>query len=176
VQDGFIDGVFMECSLSLMNADLALAEANRVLKPGGMLVVSDIYFRNVLHHEQAPLPTCSCLPGVSAREAILTKLIERGFTIAFWQDQSELIRALLFETIMRYGSAKELWRRLFPNAEQLCAMREQVKRLRPGYFLLIAAKDLSPLQYGCMDEKDAGTGNITAKERQNCDGRCCAPA
>jgi ubiquinone/menaquinone biosynthesis C-methylase UbiE len=145
VQDGFVDGVFMECVLSLMSVDLALAEAYRVLGAGGRLIVSDVYFRNAPQHQQAPLPNCSCLPSASTKEVMLTKLSEHGFTTVFWQDRSELIKALLFETIMRYGSAKEFWNCLLPGTDLSCAMREQVKRWRLGYYLLIAARDPGPL-------------------------------
>ncbi len=141
--DSSMDGIFMECVLSLVeDTEAALSEAFRTLRPGGRLVVSDVYFRNGEAEETEPLIPCRCLASAGATDAIIEKLQEQGFQNILWQDKSDLIKKMIFEHIMQYGSMDMMWRYLLPKTEGRCDARERIKRLKPGYFLLIAEKGL----------------------------------
>lgn len=43
--EAFFDGILMECVFSLLDGHRALSELARVIKPGGILLVSDVYTR-----------------------------------------------------------------------------------------------------------------------------------
>ena len=90
------DGVFCECVLSLLDhPEQVLAEFSRVLKPGGWLVLTDIYARRpegVSAMEQLPLH--SCLKGARAREEIVDLVEKADFNPVLWEDHSRLLKEL----------------------------------------------------------------------------------
>ncbi|BAF58863.1 MAG: methyltransferase domain-containing protein [Pelotomaculum sp.] len=140
--DGVMDGVFAECTLSVMGSpDRALAEIWRVLKKRGLLVVTDVYARNpegiaALRR----LPPAGCLTGAMSRDEITEKMSLHGFEILLWEDHSRLLAELAARLIMVNGSLDALWRNSACDAAQCLEIGETVKRSRPGYFLLIAGK------------------------------------
>jgi SAM-dependent methyltransferase len=122
-----MDGVFMECSLSLISdADFALTESCRILKENGKLVISDFYYRN--------------RPGTKTKELLLSMLEEHDFEVALWQDKSELLGQLVFDSIMQNGSTHVLWDCLLANEKNRDVCKSQLKIWQPSYFLLVANK------------------------------------
>ncbi len=90
---GSMDAVISECTLSLFDAELALTEVIRVLRPGGWFIVSDLYARNpegisVLRS----LPPGTCIGAALTRAEIEAKIVGCGFQIATWQDCSERLK------------------------------------------------------------------------------------
>ena len=75
--DDHMDGVFAECALSVMfDLDQVLKEIFRVLKPGGWLVINDVYARNP--DGLKPLQELnldSCLRRALPKEQLIDKLI-----------------------------------------------------------------------------------------------------
>ncbi|NTV91301.1 MAG: hypothetical protein HGA22_13235, partial [Clostridiales bacterium] len=109
----------------LEDKEAAISEAKRVLKPGGWLVISDVYYRSGAELDEIP-----------------DMLVRLGFKIKLLQDRSDLIRQMVIESIMRYGSTDKLWEYLCPCGAGHFSDedRERIKRLKPGYFLLIASE------------------------------------
>jgi arsenite methyltransferase len=136
---GATDAVLIECVLSLVDdLDGALAEVVRVLRPGGLLAVTDLYAR---HGEAAAelerLPTGSCLRRSFLKEQLLDRLAAGGFLLRRWEDHSEALTRLAVQLLWHDGSAARLW---CPGraATDPPELRDAIRHARPGYFLLIA--------------------------------------
>ncbi|HWQ30409.1 MAG TPA: methyltransferase domain-containing protein [Negativicutes bacterium] len=127
---GELDGLLFECSLSKMdNPELVLIQCQRVLKPGGYLIISDIYARGLS-------ATLSGLLGrVETKEELMNKLKANGFVIELFEDYSKDLQAMWGQLIFEYG-AKAL-------CENLEADREDLKKIKCGYCLIIAKKGVS---------------------------------
>lgn len=135
-----VDAVLAECTLSLM-ADLgqALAECHRVLRPCGLLAVTDLYARQpdgaaILHR----LPLCSCLSGALPREEFAGHLRAAGFEVLTWEDHSGALGSFAAQLIMAHGSLDRFWRQMVPSGADAAQIGPAIAAARPGYFLLIA--------------------------------------
>jgi SAM-dependent methyltransferase len=118
-----LDGLFFECSLSQMEArHCVLTEAKRVLKDGGRLVISDLYFRN------------SGQSGFLFNRSEWQKTVtEAGFTVLIFEDKSDGIAEFAAQLLWQHGRA---------GLEELCGCgMEELKAGHCGYFLLIAQKE-----------------------------------
>lgn len=127
--DHSIDGVLAECSLSVMpNVSKVLTEINRILLPGGKLGITDLYARA----RSSCVSTCNA-SGIMTCGEMIQVLLDHGFEIMVFEDQSRFLREFVASFIMEHGSAEELWQ---------CAGFEKndqpIKGL--GYYLLIAEK------------------------------------
>jgi len=136
-----IECVFCECVLSLLdNPERALAEAGQTLKPGGWLVITDVYARrpegfSILQH----LPLNSCLKGARPRREIIRLVEGAGFQLVLWEDHSVLLKHLAAKIVFEFGSMKEFWARFAPD----CAVQDLtcgLEQTRPGYYLMTAQK------------------------------------
>ncbi len=121
-QAGSLDGIFFECSLSQMEPRRsALAEANRALKAGGRLVLSDIYSRNERPH--------GFLPARSTWQTIIT---DAAFTVLLFADKSDGLAEFAARLLWQHGSA---------GLQALCGCdMDALRAAHCGYFLLIARK------------------------------------
>lgn len=142
--DNAVDGILTECTLSLVD-DLkkALYEFNRVLKNKGYLMISDIYLRNLIDEkEMSSLPIYSCLNGASAKDELIKKIESCGFKIVLWEDCTGKLKSLMAQIIMKEGSLANFWSKFIPNCQDCNTVKETIYRSKPGYFLLIAQKNL----------------------------------
>lgn len=135
-----MDAVLAECTLSLM-ADLgqALAECHRVLRPRGLLAVTDLYARQpdgaaALHR----LPLCSCLSGALPPQELIGRLQAAGFELLLWEDHTAALCSLAAQLIMAHGSLDSFWRQMVPSGAAVAEVGPAIAAARPGYFLLIA--------------------------------------
>ncbi len=118
------DGVLLECTLSqIEDADAALAECARVLRPGGRLIVSDLYARDGGEH------TKSAMGRVESRAALAERFSRAGFREALFEDQSEALVSLWAGAMLSGG-------------EDACALlrANRAEDLKPGYYLWIGEK------------------------------------
>ncbi len=89
--DDSYDAVLAECSLSLADEPArAVAECARVLRPGGSLLVSDIYRRG-------------------RPDGLRALLDEHGFDVTTWEDQSGLLARLVWDIVEQHGSMAAFW-------------------------------------------------------------------
>ena len=145
---GLLDAVIAECSLSVMgDADQALDEFRRVLKAGGLLILSDIYARRP---EGVPalryLPPGSCLSGAISQAQIADRLRAHGFQLTLWQDHSDTLKQLAVQLIFAHGSMQSFLQQIASGADSAdgSAVGAEIERAtrtaRPGYYLLLAQK------------------------------------
>lgn len=97
-EDGSFDAVFLECVLTLIEKPhQALAEAARVLRPGGRLVLSGLYAKKEdgpeIHRQ-----------GLFFRGGLAKALANCGFSIAAQSDESASLIQLVADAVFHYGS------------------------------------------------------------------------
>jgi SAM-dependent methyltransferase len=140
IGSGLLDAVFAECSLSAMaEADQVLDELNRVLRPEGILAISDLYARTAEELSAAPpLPPGTCLSGLRSQAQICERLRAHGFEITAWQDHTAALKQLAVQLIFAHGSLQEFWQQATGGAAT--ATQRAMARVKPGYYLLLARK------------------------------------
>ena len=159
------DAVFMECSLSVFRLqDDAAFEAYCVLKPGGKLVVSDLYLKNPDPKAVAKMikeadektnrpkiegacganekPSYVMLDGAFVADELLAMLEETGFVLEHFSDESDALAGFAAQAIMGHGSLEEYFKAVVPEGEDPSAYCPcsafTAKNL--GYFLMILKK------------------------------------
>lgn len=139
-----MDGVFAECTLSVMfDLDQVIKEIFRVLKPGGWLVINDVYARNP--EGLKPLQELnfdSCIRRALPKEQLINMLIGQGFKIVNWSDHTNLLTQLTVNLIMTHGSMTEFWLKSSSCSGSVDPILAQaaIKQAKMGYFQLIAQK------------------------------------
>lgn len=140
VAPGYFDVVLAECTLSLMDMDLALAEFWRVLRADGWLIVTDLYARHPEHvNALQDLPVRSCLGGAIPRESLLERVTAQEFTVRLWEDHTEVLKVFAARLIWEHGSLAQFWQCAVPQTSR--RLETATALAKPGYYLLIAQKD-----------------------------------
>ena len=142
VRSGVLDGIFCECVLSLLSfPEKAILEFHRVLKPGGRLVLADIYLRKPLErpavYKSRPR---SCLDGATGIDHRMNQVKRSGLEVLMWEDHSRLLAELTARIVWNRGSFGSVFGSLSPFS-CLPGERLDIRRTRPGYYLLIARKN-----------------------------------
>lgn len=116
--DGSMDALLFECSLSAQEERPAvLKECARVLRPGGKLMVSDIY------------DTTAHTPRRSWKDALRAA----GFGLLHWEDCSEVMPEFIARAIWELGDVSPL--------KQACTKGNP--SCKPGYFFMVACLERS---------------------------------
>jgi len=160
------DAVFMECSLSVfrLHEDAAF-EAYCMLKPGGKLIISDLFRRNpdpeevtkmlkdALEKSQRPKIEGACgenerpsfvmLDGVFIVDELAAMLEEMGFELEYFENVDGALAGFAAQAVMGHGSLEEYFKAVVPAGEDpaayySCAAITNPKSL--GYFLMILKK------------------------------------
>jgi len=159
------DAVLMECSLSVFRLqDDAAFEAYCVLKPGGKLIITDLFIKNpdpaavakmITEADQKASrpkaegacgenekPSYVMLDGAFVADELLAMLEETGFILEHFSDESGVLAGFAAQAIMGHGSLEEYFKAVVPDGEDPsaycpCAAFE-AKNL--GYFLMVLKK------------------------------------
>ena len=110
----------------------------RVLRPGGTVVITDIYRKN--NKLKPDLPNLhSCIAHALPLEKIETGLENAGFATPNLVDRSDLLKQLAGQIIFSYGSLEKFWQLYMEEkeAQQTCCALSTVPL---GYYVLIAQK------------------------------------
>jgi arsenite methyltransferase len=129
--NGKLAALLAECVLSLLPAPgAALAEWHRVLKPGGWLVVSDLYLRQSSASCASEEIAC-CLAGAVDIRTVRKRVTGTGFVVRLFEDHTPLLKRLAAQIVWRHGSLSAL-----EGAVGGCGSMAG----RPGYYLMVARK------------------------------------
>jgi arsenite methyltransferase len=142
--DRLLSAVICECVVSLV-ADPAAAwrEFHRVLAPGGLLMLADVYARAPDHAcgLKTLRGTC-CLKGAISRDELMNRMHRAGFTLLVWQDHSAALKRLAAQLVFACSpvSLQALWGTIDEGG---CAnvYPPAAYQARPGYFLAVARKE-----------------------------------
>lgn len=143
-ENGSFNGVFAECTLSLMNdLEKTIEEVFRVMTPGGRFVISDIYANKPEYlNELKSYSVNTCLKAPHDLNELKELLIDKGFDILFEEKEDEYFKQLIIKIIFEYGSMENFW-----NASDACSsldaekFQSALKKCKLGYFLMIAHKE-----------------------------------
>ncbi len=130
--------VISECVLSLTgDIDTSLREMARVLRPGGLLLLTDIFCKQ---RQAAALPgLCSCITQALPLERVAQALQQAGFTLLTLRDRSDLLKQLAGQIIFTYGSLERFWQ-LFLGEEEARLTCCALATASLGYYVLIAQR------------------------------------
>lgn len=143
VENNSLDGVFAECTLSLMDdLDMVLDECIRTLRKDGYFVITDVYARRPEHlYELNDIKFRSCLRGMLNLDNLISKLKAKGFSILISEDQTECLRQLTVKLIFKFGSMGIFWNKISGCSDNVEEFKEILSRCKVGYFLIVCKKD-----------------------------------
>lgn len=136
---GAYDGLLYECALSLLaDKPRALRAAAACLRPGGLLIVSDLYPR-AAGQGSLTVPCLTCLNGVIPRADLEREMAAAGFEQVLWEDKTELYKQFVAALIMEYGSVAAFFGQFISDCS-LPGTLEAVRSVKLGYFMSIWRK------------------------------------
>jgi arsenite methyltransferase len=133
--DHSFDGVICECVLSQTRAAEVLSELGRVLRPGGLLIISDLYRQKVSAPDDLGQAGADSL---ATKGQTLNLLDAAQFEVTHWQDRTGDLKNLAVRLILAADSGQDNlqhWSR-----QSGCSHTTETCGLRPdvGYHLLVA--------------------------------------
>jgi len=140
---GSVDTVFCECAWNLTDKAATLTEFYRVVRPGGTLVVNDIYLRvSENQNGENSWPVTSCFSFATDLTAVTQMVEESGFEVMLVEDHIRLFKQTAAEFVFAHGSLQAFWTAVLGDeqlAERACCV---AGRTRPSLFLLIAKRSI----------------------------------
>jgi arsenite methyltransferase len=139
LSDNSLDVVLCECAWNLSHRTAALHEFWRTLRPGGSLIISDMYQRASsagLHK----WPLECCFAGATGEKQTREMVSSAGFRLVHFEDHSVALRQLAAELVLAHGSLEAFWQVVTGDASLAQKACLAGRRSLPGLFLLIAKK------------------------------------
>jgi ubiquinone/menaquinone biosynthesis C-methylase UbiE len=122
-----LHGILCECSFSLLDdPESALDGFVRVLKPGGRLLISDLYAR------ARPAQISGLAKYLHTRETLCGWMTGRGLALQRFEDHSHALKAMVAQMIMDMG-ADGFYAGIGSHFDAM-------KAAQCGYYMLIAGK------------------------------------
>jgi arsenite methyltransferase len=141
-----MDGVFLECTLSVVKSPrTVLQECTRLLKKGGLLILTDVFARNEygIPALRATIKNL-CFNFIWSQMEINAMIQTVGLNTLIWEDHSKAIRDFTGKAILTQGSMDSFWQKQFSSTgnKKVDPLNFQLllSRARIGYFMLIAQK------------------------------------
>jgi SAM-dependent methyltransferase len=139
VQTAHVNAIYCECVCSLLpDPNLAMKEFHRVLKVGGHLIISDLYWRM---NDETPLSlpdgVGGCLKGAVNRQTMERRIETAGFEIVLWEDHSKMLKSLAAQLVWAGVSLGAWW--VVDCTSHICNGGRHA-----GYCLIIARKKEEP--------------------------------
>ncbi|GAB6194120.1 class I SAM-dependent methyltransferase [Desulfocastanea catecholica] len=131
------DGIICECTLSQTRVSAVLAQFGRVLRPGGALILTDLYRKRT---PKSPLSGFKERDSLATKDQTIDLLKTAQFQTTHWQDRTGDLKQLAFRLIMAPGACLDNlfgWSRQSGDAQEQ-ALRNDWQSL--GYQLLIARR------------------------------------
>ncbi len=139
--DHSVDTIFCECVWNLTRKVQVLDEFRRVLRPGGTLVLSDIYLRGpVMNGSDGGWPVRSCFSHATGLDEVCEQVAASGFEIEVAEDHTLLLKQTAAEFIFAHGSLQDFWQAVTGDTSAAACACEAAASTRPSLFLLIAKR------------------------------------
>lgn len=132
-----LDLVLCECVWNLADKPRALAEIYRVLRPGGQLLMSDIFARG---QDSDKWPLRCCFAQATSLDLVRQQVSSAGFTIELLEDHSPLLARVAADFVFRHGSLHGFWQAVTGDADLATAACTASRQSRPGLFALVARR------------------------------------
>lgn len=139
LRNASLDGILCECVLSLLaDTSAALKEFHRVIKPGGKLMLTDLYlFESTLPFQRAS-QLRSCIEGAISIGYLEQMIGDNGFEILLLEDHTPLLKRFAAELVFAGISLADVYG---TEGDPQC-------RAKAGYYLLIARRKAGDLHHG----------------------------
>jgi ubiquinone/menaquinone biosynthesis C-methylase UbiE len=141
IGDSTFQALFCECVLSLTADPVAvLKEFHRVLRPGGFLILTDLYQRVPLVKQESTSTAINCcLNGAVGKDQIQSITARAGFNIFLWEDHTSLLKVMAGQMVFAYGSMEKFWSSFYCGNESVNLIQKNAN-IKPGYYFLAAKK------------------------------------
>jgi arsenite methyltransferase len=105
-KDSTFDVVICECSLSLFpNKGAAAIEMQRIMKPQGRVLISDVIYRGHIDYEiKRQIPFLSCFSGAESLNGYIQLFEAAGFQNPYVEDHTEEMKKVAYRIIIKFGS------------------------------------------------------------------------
>jgi ubiquinone/menaquinone biosynthesis C-methylase UbiE len=136
-----VDTIFCECAWNLTDKKQVLSEFYRVLRPGGSLVLSDIYLRGERRREvNNGWPITSCFSYATDLTTAENMVVESGLEVISIEDHVHLLKQTAAEFVFAHGSLQDFWKVVLGDDTMAKLACSASATTRPSLFLLIAKR------------------------------------
>lgn len=133
--DGCLDLILCECVWNLTAKERVLTEFFRVLRPGGVLALTDIYARG---YRAGEWPVRCCFAQATDLQTVMEQVAGAGFEIDVLEEHTGLLKKTAADFVFRYGSLHGFWQAVTGDPDLATAACEASRATRPGLFLMMA--------------------------------------
>jgi ubiquinone/menaquinone biosynthesis C-methylase UbiE len=124
-----LNGILCECSFSLFDRpESVLAGFAGALKPGGQILISDLYARG------RPAEISGFTKHLYTKESLCRQIANQGLELLLFEDQSQALKSLVTQMIMDMQDGESFY-------ENIGSSFAEMKAARCGYYWLIARKN-----------------------------------